>query len=293
MNTKQMEYILELAKTRNFNRAAENMFISQPTMTYQINTAEQEIGFRLFDRSGKGAAITPAGEQFITSLRDIYTQYKRAVEEGQNFSARYRDNIRISMSVRSALYYLPEIIRLYQKEEPSVSVTPHFDYHDSLNVFLSGEADILFAVAESVRQVPDVHITPLFDSRIYLVCSQDDPLAGKSLITAEDLKGRTLMIGGGSPSSLRSLQQRLIRDSEISYFNSNDHDTSLTFVASGKAVVLSPGFLNDHHPDFAWIPFDCQETVPCVLCSHISDKRKPVTDLIELICRYYGDKTLL
>ncbi|MDO4521393.1 MAG: LysR family transcriptional regulator, partial [Erysipelotrichaceae bacterium] len=68
MNTKYIESVLELAKTRNFSRAAENLFISQPSLTYQINAVEQEIGVRIFDRSGKGASVTPAGEQFIVTL---------------------------------------------------------------------------------------------------------------------------------------------------------------------------------------------------------------------------------
>ena len=57
MTTKQIDYILELAQTLNFNRAAENLYISQPTMTYQINSAESEIGFKIFERSGKGAVL--------------------------------------------------------------------------------------------------------------------------------------------------------------------------------------------------------------------------------------------
>ena len=288
MNTKQIEYILELAKTKNFNKAAENVFVSQPTMTYQINAAEEEIGFRIFDRSGKGASVTPAGEQFIATLKDINAQYKRAVEQGQNFSREFRDDIRISLPTRSSLFYLPEIMKLYAKIEPSVSITPYFDYYRSIDNFLRGEQDILFAMRETIRQLPDINTYPIFDSRIYLVCKKDDALANKTLITEKELEGRTLMIGGGSPIPLRSLQQKLIRNEKISYFNSNDHDTSITYLAADRAIVLSPGFLNDHNPDYAWIPFDTGAVIPCVLCTHSSDKRKSIIDLLTLIIDYYS-----
>ena len=89
MNTKQMEYIIELAQTLNFNRAAENLYISQPTLTYQIKAVEGEIGFAIFERSGKGAMLTPAGAQFVSTLRTVYGQLKAAIEQGQNFSALY------------------------------------------------------------------------------------------------------------------------------------------------------------------------------------------------------------
>ena len=64
MTTKQIDYCIELAHTLNFSRAAENMFVSQPTLTYQVKLLEDEIGFQVFERSGKGASLTPAGAQF-------------------------------------------------------------------------------------------------------------------------------------------------------------------------------------------------------------------------------------
>ena len=293
MNTRYFESVLELAKTRNFNRAAENLFISQPTLTYQINSVEHEIGFRLFDRSGKGASLTPAGEQFVITLRDISSQLQRAVEQGQNFSAMYRDNIRIGMPLRSAVCYLPEVMRQFRREEPSVSITPVIDYRNYLESFVSGETDILFALQSRVRHVPDIRIHPFFDTHIYFVCRSDDPLAKKKLITKEDLKGRVLMIGGGSPAPLRKLQQEIIQDPSVTYFNSNDHDTSMTYVAADEAVVLSPGFLNDHNSQFAWIPYDTDIAMPCALCTHAGDSRKTVRRFLELLKEYYSDKSLL
>ena len=124
MNTKQIEFILELAKTQNFNKAAENLGVSQPTMTYQIKSAEKEIGFDIFDRSGKGAVLTPAGSQFAGQLKSIYESLRSAIEQGQNFSRSVKDDIRIAMPIRSAVYFLPEAIRRFSSQYPAVSVTP-------------------------------------------------------------------------------------------------------------------------------------------------------------------------
>ena len=112
MNTKQIDYCIELARTQNFSRAAENMFVSQPTLSYQIRLLEEEIGFAVFERSGKGAALTPAGVQFVNYLSNMREELKRAIEQGQNFSTQYHDSITISMMVRQALYFLPEAISL-------------------------------------------------------------------------------------------------------------------------------------------------------------------------------------
>ena len=87
MNTKQIDYCIELAHTLNFSRAAENLFVSQPSFSYQIRLLEEEVGFAIFERSGKGASLTPAGSQFVGFLSGMREDLKRAIEQGQNFSA--------------------------------------------------------------------------------------------------------------------------------------------------------------------------------------------------------------
>ena len=118
MNTKQIRCILELAQTQNFNRAAENLFISQPTLTYQLKAAEEEIGFAIFSRSARGASLTPAGAQFVTTLQTIQQALQAAIEQGQNFSAKFQDSIRIVLPIRSALYFLPQAIRTFAEMHP-------------------------------------------------------------------------------------------------------------------------------------------------------------------------------
>lgn len=287
MTTKQMDYILELAQTKNFNRAAENLYISQPTMTYQIHSVENEIGFKIFERSGRGASLTPAGAQFVVSLRTIREELKAAIEQGQNFSAKFREDIRIVVPIRSAIYFLPDAIMKIMSDDPTITVSPAFDWYHGLDSFLNGEQDILFAVEGEMQHVPDVKAHHLFDSRIYYVCRNDDPLANRDIIHTEDLKDHTLMVGGGSQAPLRAVQQRVISQVHCSYFNSHDHDTSLTNVAAKRAIVLAPGFLNDHTGQFTWIPFDCPEIIPCALYTHNTDNRWSVIQFIQTIQDMY------
>jgi len=78
MTTKQIDYCIELAHTLNFSRVAENMFVSQPTFSYQIKPMEDEVGFAIFERSGRDAALTPAGAQFVATLASLREDLKRA-----------------------------------------------------------------------------------------------------------------------------------------------------------------------------------------------------------------------
>ena len=287
MNTKQIDYVLEIAKTKNFNRAAENLFISQPALSYQIKLVENEIGFLIFERSVRGTLLTPAGEQFCTTLRNIRGELKLSVEHGQNLSSRYRSNISIGLPMRSAIYFLSEAIVKFEAEHDGISVTPHFLPLSDPSSFLKGEEDILFSMEVDVKRISDIKIHKLFESKIYLITEKSDTLAQKKIIELEDLKGRTLMVGGGSPPELRLVQQRVIETLNIPYFNSNDYETTLTNVAAHKGVCLAPGFLNNHYDEFAWTPFNCPETISCVLCTHASEQNKNVYALVKLLQKTY------
>ena len=287
MNTKQIDCVLEIAQTKNFNRAAENLFISQPALTYQIKLVEEEIGFKLFDRSSRGAVLTPAGEQFCTTLRNIRGELKRAIEQGQNFSSRYHTNISIGLPMRSAIYFLPDAIEIFERENKGVLITPHYLQLYNASSFLKGEEDILFARLNDVKYIPDIKIYSLFESKIYLITERDDELARKEIIKLEDLNGRVLMVGGGSPPELKIVQQRIIEAINIQHFNSNDRETTLTNIKAHKGVCLAPGFLNDHNNEFAWTRFDCPETVACVLCTHSNDQRDAVLNFVKLLQDIY------
>ena len=287
MTLKDMDYILELAQTQNFNQAAENLYTAQPTLSYHIKAVEEELGFRIFSRSSKGAALTPAGTQFCITLRNVRDELKKAIEQAQNFSTRYSENITIGSPWRSAIYCLPQVIRKLAGLHPSVSITPVYSSGKSIDQFLKRETDILFALEENVRRVPDIQIHPFYQSPIYLISQHDDPLAKKEVVTISDLAGRTLMVGGGSPIALRKVQQRVIDSVAVNYFNSADHDTTLTNIAAGLGICLAPGLLNDHNPDYAWTPFDCEETISCVLCTHKDDTREIVQELVNLMQEQY------
>ena len=162
-----------------------------------------------------------------------------------------------------------------------------FLQYQIIEQFLKGDTDIVFALEENVRRIPDIQIHKFYDSPIYLISQPENPLAGKSLVTENDLSGRTLMVGGASPVELQKVQQRVIRNVDIDYFNSADHDTTLTNVAANLGICLAPGFLNDHNPDHAWTPFDCKESISCVLCTHKEDSRKIIQEFVNMMQTVY------
>lgn len=293
MNTKQMDYIIETAKTLNLSRAAENLFISQPALSYQIKVIEEEVGFAIFDRVGKSIRLTPAGQQLVTSLQRISVDLQFAIEQAQNMGEIYTDSIKIGFASRSALYYLPEAMKLFEQMHPDVQIVPEIQApNDSLTAFLHKELDLILLPKQEAQKLSNVVIHPLYISQIYLLCQQMDPLAQLDRVTAQDLAGRTLLINGGSSQTLRQVQQRVLSTVPIHYFNSPTHDFTLIQVASDKAICLSPGYLNDHSGAFAWIPFDCPESFDLVLVSHQEQLNPALANLIAILQELYDQSKL-
>ena len=293
MNTKQMDYIIETAKTLNLSRAAENLFISQPALSYQIKVIEEEVGFAIFDRVGKSIRLTPAGQQLVTSLQRISVDLQFAIEQAQNMGEIYTDSIKIGFASRSALYYLPQAMKLFEQMHPDVQIVPEIQApNDSLTAFLHKELDLILLPKQEAQKLSNVVIHPLYISQIYLLCQQTDPLAQLDRVTAQDLTGRTLLVNGGSSQTLRQVQQRVLSTVPIHYFNSPTHDFTLIQVASDKAICLSPGYLNDHSGVFAWIPFDCPESFDLVLVSHQDQLNPALANLIALLQELYDQSKL-
>lgn len=293
MNTKQMSYIIETAKTLNLSRAAENLYISQPALSYQIKTIEEEVGFAIFDRVGKSIRLTPAGQQLVTSLQRISIELQFAIEQAQNMGEIYKDSIKIGFATRSSLYYLPKVLQIFEEKHPAVQIVPEIQTpNEYLTAFLHKELDLILLPKEEAQKLSGITIHPLYTSHIYLLCQQIDPLSKNSRVTAQDLSGRTLLVNGGSSQTLRQIQQRVLASVPIQYYNSPTHDFTMIQVASGKAICLSPGYLNDHTEEFAWVPFDCPEHFELVLVSHQDRSSPALSDLINIFQEHYAQSDL-
>lgn len=290
MNTKQMTYLIETAKTLNLSRAAEQLYISQPSLSYQIKTIEEEVGFAIFDRIGKSIRLTPAGTELITSLQRISMDLQFAIEQAQNINHQYTDTIKVGMPTRTALYHLPDAIRWADQTNQSLQIIPEIQpSNDGITAFMRKELDLLLLPKEEAKKLSSVNLHPLFTSHIFLLCRKDDPLAQQTQVSITNLANRTLLVNGGSSPTLRRVQQRVVDSVPIQTMNSPTHDVTLIQVAAGRAVCLSPGFLNDQSGQYAWVPFVCEESFDFVLVSHKEAQDDKLKQVIKNLQALYQD----
>ena len=87
MTLTQLNYIITIAETKSINKAAEKLYVSQPSLTSAVQELEKELGITLFYRSGRGVTLTNDGAEFLLYARQLYSQYEGIMERyGKNGS---------------------------------------------------------------------------------------------------------------------------------------------------------------------------------------------------------------
>lgn len=125
MNTKQIQYALELAETMNFSQVADRLGITQPALSKQIQHLEKELGVKLFDRSESPMEITPAGEYFLAEARKMLYQQEQLLRSMEDFQTGNRGFLTIGISPFRALYFVSDVLRQVKEKYPNIRIVLH------------------------------------------------------------------------------------------------------------------------------------------------------------------------
>lgn len=120
MDFKQLEAFLSVAKLRSFSKAANAIYLSQPTISSHISSLEKELKIQLFDRTSKEVNLTPAGESFLQYANDIINTRNHAVTELLNFNTNVSGRLNISASTTPCNSILPNLINKFSELYPNV-----------------------------------------------------------------------------------------------------------------------------------------------------------------------------
>ncbi len=109
LSLQQMQYILSLHKHRHFQRASEDCFVTQPTLSMQIKKAEDDLGYLIFDRSRQPLELTPFGERLIPVLTEIMNEAEKIPVLTEQMKGTYKERIRLGIIPTIASYMVPDL----------------------------------------------------------------------------------------------------------------------------------------------------------------------------------------
>ena len=120
MDLYQIRYFLTIAETGTFSRAAERLYVSQPSLSAGIKKLEQELGVMLFERGGRRTVLTAAGRTFQQKASVIMTHYQEAIQELKGFEDDATLRIGVLSSMRVSL--LAKLVSSFQQYHPQVTL---------------------------------------------------------------------------------------------------------------------------------------------------------------------------
>jgi len=132
MNTRQLQYAIELSQSLNFSQTAEQLGISQPALSKQISSLEKELGIELFDRSFNPIKLTPAGEHFFREAQELLYREDQLLRSMESFKNGKSGRLTIGISPFRCLYLIPNIAKKVKERFPGVEITLHEIGSDTL-----------------------------------------------------------------------------------------------------------------------------------------------------------------
>lgn len=196
MNNLQIEYFIELCKTLNFTKAAQNLYISQPAISKQISSLEKEIGFKLFDRSNKDICLTPSGKLFNDFFLKTMNEYNNTIRNAQKLVDQEKKTIVIGfLEAWDMSKPLPSITKTLLSECPDISAYfVSYDFKDLKEKIGAKEIDIAISLAQNFDDLYDINTKEITKIQSLLFYSVAHPLANKPGLTFKDFKDETFFV---------------------------------------------------------------------------------------------------
>ncbi|CAM3186750.1 DNA-binding transcriptional regulator, LysR family [Lactobacillus bombicola] len=193
MNLNQLYYFQELADQKQYTKAAENLFISQPTLSVSIKQLETELHCKLFKHNGRYVQLTEYGRIFY----DTVTKTLASLEHGKKKIAQKisqdQGNIHIAGIPTAIGIFLPYLTKKYQQES---AISPHFIYHDNPSYQIcegikNGWYDI--GICSYVPEFNYLTYIPLYTEEIIAIVAPDNNLAQINRMSPSELQGESIM----------------------------------------------------------------------------------------------------
>lgn len=193
MTLQQLEYIVALDNHRHFVRAAENCFVTQPTLTLQIQKLEDEMGTQIFDRSKHPIEPTPLGEMVILKARQMLReaqQLKELVNEQKNG---IEGTFRLGVIPTLAPYLIPRFLRQFSTKYPKTRLVIREMESESIIKGLKNDLIDLGLLVTPLEE-NSLREVPLFNEPFLIYSSESHPYYSQKEVTAENLSDKGLWL---------------------------------------------------------------------------------------------------
>lgn len=241
MEMHQLRYVVAVARSGNFSRAAEQCHVSQPSLSQQIQKLEEELGERLFDRLKREAKLTTHGQAFLRRAIRILEEVDAARREATDAKELTGGTVTLGVLPTIAPYLLPAVLMQFQERFPGVEIVVQEDTTAQL-LKLALACEIDFALASLPVGDGRFEVRELFAEELLVALPPKHPLTAKRALRATDLESeRFIVMKEGhclGDQVLNFCERRAVRPNVT--FRSAQLETVQSLVCAGVGLSLIP-----------------------------------------------------
>ncbi|MFF9127935.1 LysR family transcriptional regulator [Streptomyces sp. NPDC014889] len=243
MELQQMRYVVAVAETNSFTRAAERCLVVQSALSHQIARLEQELGAKLFERTTRRVRLTPAGAAFLPAARQCLEAAERAAVEVAAAIGQVRGRLSVGLIPSVAAVDIPGALRDYRQRYPQVRISLRVGASDDLVEQVKQSAiEVAFLGLPTTSRPEGVSCRELARDRLVAVVAPDHPLADGPAIDLQRLSSEVFVdlpakTAGRAQSDLAFSAAGLTRDVAFEVTNA---DFLARLVGQGLGVAMLP-----------------------------------------------------
>lgn len=272
MTLTQLNYLITIAETKSLNKAAEQLYVSQPSLTSAVRELERELGITLFYRSGRGVTLTVDGNEFLLYAKQIYGQYENVLEKyGKGLAGKKKFGVstqHYSFAVKAFVDMVKEFD--LSKYEFAIRETKTSEVISDVGT-LKSEIGVLYLCdfnrkcLEKLLRSAGLKFCHLIDCQAYVYIWKHHPLAKELSIGFEQLKGYPcLAFEQGDNSSFYFAEEILSANEYPQIIRANDRATMLNLMVGLNGYTLCSGIICEelNGSEFVAVPFQDDEQNP-------------------------------
>ena len=193
MNLRDLRYLVALAEHKHFGRAADSVFVSQPTLSTQIMKLEEELGVSLVERTPRKVLLTEVGQEIVKRAREVLTEIEQIREIARRTLDPESGSLRLGIFPTLGPYLLPHVVPRIRKRYPRLELLlVEEKTEEILRQLREGRLDA--AVLALPVHDAHLHVERLFDEPFVLAVPTDHPLAKRSSISLNQLEDQSLLL---------------------------------------------------------------------------------------------------
>lgn len=202
----QLKVFEATARHGSFTRAAEELYLTQPTVSIQVKQLTKAVGLPLFEQIGKRLYLTQAGQQLLETCQQVFEgleQFEMAIADLKGMK---QGQLRLAV-ITTAKYFVPRLLGPFCQRFPGIDISLKVTNHQNIQERMVNNDDDLYIISQAPDQ-PDLKVYPFLENPLVVIAPKDHPLAGKTNIPIQALHGEQFIMrepGSGTRQAVQEL----------------------------------------------------------------------------------------